>query len=48
MKKSLILLIVILQLFCDYTKSYKIHPRNTYNVQNYISNNEISPDLDRY
>jgi hypothetical protein len=53
MKKSLILFSVILQLFCDYTKSYqinnkmcqiyKIQPKNTYNVQKYISNNKISP-----
>jgi hypothetical protein len=50
MNKLLILPVIILLLFFNYSipyqvnnKIYQIQPKNTYNVQKYISNNKLSP-----
>jgi len=50
MNKLLILPVIILLLFFNYSipyqvnnKIYQVQPKNTYNVQKYISNNKLSP-----
>jgi len=46
MKKLLILLIILFNYSTSYqinNKIFKIQPKNTYNVQKYISNNKLSP-----
>jgi hypothetical protein len=50
MNKLLILPVIILLLYFNYSiqyqvnnKIYQVQPKNTYNVQKYISNNKLSP-----